>query len=135
MRESEASSPGRHIEYAHEGDLQGNWDADRLAQVASNLISNALQYGKKDEPVEVRLDGSQRDDILLSVGNAGTIPADVLPKIFDPFRGGQRQPGQNEGLGLGLYIVQQIVHAHRGSIDVDSKDGRTTFRITIPRVM
>lgn len=134
VRESEISAPGRRIEYRHEGDLNGQCDADRLEQMASNLISNALQYGKKEEPVEVRLDGSHRDGILLSVANAGSIPADVLPKIFDPFRGGQRKPGQNEGLGLGLYIVQQIVHAHGGSIEVDSKDGRTVFRVTIPRV-
>jgi signal transduction histidine kinase len=135
LRESEVSFPGHRVEFRHEGDLQGQWDADRLAQMASNLISNALQYGKKDEPIEVRLDGAQRDNIRLSIGNAGSIPAETLPKIFDPFRGGQRQPGQNEGLGLGLYIVQQIVHAHRGHIEVDSKDGRTTFRLTIPRAM
>ncbi|MEO8004575.1 MAG: hybrid sensor histidine kinase/response regulator [Betaproteobacteria bacterium] len=133
LREHEVSFPGRQVEYRHEGDLHGQWDADRLAQMASNLISNALQYGNKDSPIEVQLDGTQRDTILLSVANAGTIPDEVLPRIFDPFRGGERLPGQNEGLGLGLYIVQQIVHAHRGSIAVDSDNGRTTFRVTIPR--
>ena len=58
----------------------------------------------------------------------------MLPHIFDPFRGGQRQPGRNEGLGLGLYIVQQIVHAHQGSVDVQSEDAtHTVFRVRMPR--
>jgi len=58
----------------------------------------------------------------------------VLPHIFDPFRSGAPRGGQNEGLGLGLYIVQQIVHAHQGDIDVQSGvGGKTIFTVTIPR--
>lgn len=133
LREHEASFPGSLVEYRCEGSLTGQWDADRLAQMTSNLVSNALQYGKSGDPVEIRLDGTQREHVKLCIANSGTIPTDVLPRIFDPFRGGQRQPGQNEGLGLGLYIVQQIVHAHHGSIDVDSANGRTTFCLKIPR--
>jgi signal transduction histidine kinase len=133
LREHEVSHPGNLVEYRRSGDLNGQWDADRLAQMTSNLVSNALQYGKPGTPIEVQLDGAPRDTVTLRIANAGAIPADVLPHIFDPFRGGQRQPGQNEGLGLGLYIVQQIVRAHHGSIEASSVNGTTVFLVSIPR--
>jgi len=134
VREYETAHPDRRIELQQDGDLSGEWDADRLAQVASNLIGNALQHGATDGSVQVRLDGSRAESVEISVINAGTIPSRVLPHLFEPFRGGQRQPGQNQGLGLGLYIVQQIVLVHRGTVDVQSGDGeRTLFQVKVPR--
>jgi signal transduction histidine kinase len=134
VREYEISFPERRIELQQDGDLIGEWDADRLAQVASNLIGNALQHGAADGPVQVRLDGTRANGVVLSVINSGSIPPLVMPHLFEPFQGGLRQPGQNQGLGLGLYIVQQIVHVHRGSVDVQSGDGeRTIFQVKIPR--
>jgi two-component system, sensor histidine kinase and response regulator len=66
--------------------------------------------------------------------NVGTIPPQVMAHLFEPFQGGRRQPGQNQGLGLGLYIVQQIVQVHQGSVDVQSGiDGNTIFRVKVPR--
>jgi signal transduction histidine kinase len=70
---------------------------------------------------------------VLKVENTGTIPSDLLPQLFDPFRGAQRQTGRSEGLGLGLYIVQQIVIAHGGSVDVESGERTTMFVVRIPR--
>jgi two-component system sensor histidine kinase/response regulator len=134
VREHQAVSPEQRIEVSSEGDLTGEWDAERLAQVASNLIGNALQHGEPSEPIQVRLDGSRAEEVVLSVTNAGSIPPEVLPNVFDPFRGSERHLGRNEGLGLGLYIVQQIVIAHRGRVDVHPGDPRhITFRVTIPR--
>ena len=72
---------------------------ERLAQVASNLIGNAVQHGDRDDGVQVRLDGTQADTVVLSVVNAGSIAPDVLPHIFDPFRRGPREPEPNEGSG------------------------------------
>jgi len=118
LREHQAAAPERPIEASHEGDFAGRWDPERIAQVASNLIGNALKHGSPGRPIRVCLDGTQRDHVALVVKNGGTIPADILPHLFDPFRGGQRQSGRGGGLGLGLYIVSQIVQAHNGSVNV-----------------
>jgi signal transduction histidine kinase len=134
VHEHEVAFPDGRIEVRQDGDLKGEWDADRLAQVTSNLIGNALQYGKAGEPVQVGLDGTRTDVVMLRIANAGSIAPDVLPHVFDPFRGGQRPADRKDGLGLGLYIVQQIVHAHRGSVNVQSADGKSTlFSVTVPR--
>ena len=100
------------------GDLNGNWDGERLAQVVSNLLGNALQHGDEGDAVKVNVNGTESEAVEITVENSGTIPADLLPQLFDPFRGAQRQTGRAEGLGLGLYIVHQIVLAHGGSVDV-----------------
>jgi two-component system sensor histidine kinase/response regulator len=134
VQEHQAAYPARQIEWRSEGDLVGEWDMERLAQVASNLIGNAFQHGREAEPVEVCVDGRQTDLVVFSVTNGGSIAADTMPYIFDPFRRGQRDPGRTDGLGLGLYIAQQIVHAHQGQVDVTAPDStHTRFRVSIPR--
>ncbi len=132
--EIRAAYPDRVVEVAFAGDLTGGWDGERLAQVVSNLLGNALQHGAENGAVRVTADGASPSQVVLTVANPGTIPPDILPQLFDPFRGAQRQTGRTEGLGLGLYIVQQIVTAHGGTVDVESGTrGRTEFRVRIPR--
>ena len=134
LREHQAAAPDRPIEAAYEGAFSGHWDSERVAQVASNLIGNAIKHGSPTAPVEVRLDGTQGDCVVLVVKNAGTIPPAILPHLFDPFRGGQRKPGRGEGLGLGLYIVSQIVQAHDGVVEIETGDGNeTAFHVRLPR--
>jgi signal transduction histidine kinase len=132
VQDCQQTTPDSRIELVTTGNLAGDWDGDRIAQVLANLIGNAVEHGTPGEAIEVRLDDT-REGIALSVANAGTIPADILPHIFDPFRGGERPMGRSEGLGLGLFIVQQIVHAHEGRVEVESADGRTVFSAMIPR--
>jgi signal transduction histidine kinase len=101
-----------------------------MEQVLSNLIGNALEQGA--DPIAVRVaDGG--DDVTLSVHNRGApIPAHVLPRIFEPYR--RRLNDAGKGLGLGLYIVSQIVRAHHATISVRSFEGEgTTFTIRWPR--
>lgn len=132
--EVQAAWPERRIEVHKSGNLNGNWDGERLAQVTSNLLGNALQHGDEADSVQIKVDAGKTDAVVITVTNSGTIPPDLLPQLFDPFRGGQRQTGRAEGLGLGLYIVQQIVRAHGGSVDVKSgEDNRTRFTVSIPR--
>ena len=135
VQEHQAAFPNRRIDLRSQGDVIGEWDADRLAQVASNLIGNALQHGDPSCAIEVRLESSPGDTVIFSVANEGRIAPELLPHLFDPFRGSARSAFRNEGLGLGLYIVQQIVLAHQGRIDVESGDTRTTFRVSIPRLI
>lgn len=123
----------RVLHYTVQGDTQGRWDGERLAQVVSNILGNALKHGAAAEPITVTLDGSQPGEVLLVIHNGGTIAPALLPDLFKPFRGGERQPGQSEGLGLGLYIAQQIAQAHGGGIQVQSADGQTRFEIRLPR--
>jgi two-component system sensor histidine kinase/response regulator len=133
--EIQAAYPDRRIDVKKTGDLSGNWDGERLAQVVSNLLGNALQHGDEADSVNVNVKGTESEAVEITVENSGTIPAELLPQLFDPFRGAQRQTGRAEGLGLGLYIVHQIVLAHGGRVDVMSGggDNRTRFSVRIPR--
>jgi signal transduction histidine kinase len=132
IAECRTAHTGSELHFSHTGDPVGDWDSDRLAQVASNLIGNAVQHGTAGQPIDIHFDGTQPATVSLTISNAGSIPETALPHIFDPFRGGPQQP-RNEGLGLGLFIVQQIVHAHRGHIDVQCDAGSTHFQLALPR--
>jgi signal transduction histidine kinase len=139
VEELEAAWPERGLDLqVGPGRYEGQWDADRLLQVVSNLGGNALQYSAPDTPITFRLSDAG-NAVLLEVHNAGEpIAEDMLPRLFDPFRrGAAAGPGGSAGggLGLGLYIVEQVVKGHGGRIDVESTVGAgTTFRVTLPRV-
>ncbi|HEX5753827.1 MAG TPA: PAS domain-containing protein [Archangium sp.] len=132
LEELEVQHPGRTVLSHAPGPYTGEWDPDRLTQVVSNLVDNALQHGARDTPVEVRL-GHEDATFVLTVHNQGPpIPEALLPHVFDPFR--RANHPSRQGLGLGLYIVQQLVLAHGGSITVSSQvDSGTTFTVRLPR--
>jgi signal transduction histidine kinase len=114
-------------------ELTGDWDPDRMAQVVSNIVGNAIQHGAGAD-VEVRV-RSANASAILEVHNSGPpIPPDLLPRIFEPFRRGAKTGArQAHGLGLGLFIAQQIVLGHGGKIDVRSTEAEgTTFTVALP---
>ena len=125
---------GHHIHVTLQGDMNGFWDSERLLQVASNLMGNALQHGEPSTGVEVVMDGATSTSVVLSVSNDGAIAEGVRAHLFNPFRERIHRPGRHQGLGLGLYIAQQIVWAHGGTIEAMSENARTTFRVQLPRV-
>jgi signal transduction histidine kinase len=127
--ELRASHPDRSITCEVAGNVTGTWDPERLQQVISNLVGNALTHGTG--AVSVRIDGDGHD-VVFAVHNDGEpIPPDVLPVLFGPFRRGDRSPN---GLGLGLYIVREVIRRHGGSIEVrSSRDAGTTFVSRWPR--
>src|SRR5262249_9647878 len=104
------------------------------SQVVGNLVGNAIQHGDPNSDIEVTLD-DQGEAVELRVHNQGPpIPGDLLPVLFDPFRGRSSHSPGRDGLGLGLYICREMVHAHRGEISVQSADGAgTTFTVRLPR--
>ena len=116
-----------------EADLCGVWDADRLAQAVANLVGNALTHGTPNGAVQVDAAAAGAGQVRVSVSSDGEIAPELLAHVFDPFRSGaQTQAGRRDGLGLGLYIVEQIVLGHRGSVGVAAHHGRTVFHINLP---
>ena len=135
--EVDAAHPEGTIRLEHEGDLAGCWELDRLAQVFTNLLANALQHGLVEHGVRVRVNGSSRATVSVEVWNMGVIPAELLPtRLFEPLAGGRGPQSGSRGLGLGLFIAREIVAAHGGTIRVSSiETAGTTFTVELPRVV
>ncbi|OBY24728.1 PAS domain-containing sensor histidine kinase [Leisingera sp. JC1] len=107
-------------------------DTDRIAQLVSNLLSNAVTHGTTGKPVTVAA-GDDGSDFVLSVANHGDpIPADTMALLFEPFTRSGTRESQN-GLGLGLYIAQQIAAAHGGRLTAVSDEAQTVFSLRMPR--
>lgn len=131
------SHPGRDLSDACSGDCRGEWDSLRLGQVYQNLISNALQYGDPNQPVEIRTEGHE-DHVIASIRNQGSsIPQEHQDRLFVLYHrvaqaAESDRPRSN--LGLGLYIAKEIIEAHQGSIQVESnaREG-TTFTMKLPK--
>jgi len=142
--------PGHTIRFHLDGDVHCVWDAGRIRQVVSNLIGNAIQHGSPDRPIDLSVTSKGTDSaepglegstVVLSVHNEGMpIPSDLLPNIFDPLKryatqesAAQRNTGS---IGLGLYIVREIVAAKGGTVTVTSTaEEGTTFTVRIPRFL
>lgn len=106
-------------------------DPQRIGQLVSNLLGNALTHGAADEPVTVHC-GKSAGDFILSVANSGPqIPAHVREKLFQPFSQGN-DSHQSGSLGLGLYIASTIAKAHGGTLDVQSSPAQTCFTFRMP---
>jgi signal transduction histidine kinase len=132
VEELRMGHPGRSLELTFSGGTEGSYDRDRIMQMCTNLIANALEHGSPSCPIVVSLTGSE-EDVLLAVENQGPpIPASQLPSLFDPFRRGAVTSGA-KGLGLGLFIVEQIALGHGGSVSVESDEAKTRFVVTLPR--
>jgi signal transduction histidine kinase len=126
---------GRTVEFQIHGDTVGHWDVDRLGQLTSNLLANALHHGTPGDPVVIAVDGRAADTVRVEVANRGVVRPEILPVIFEPFRSSSdRKEARSSGLGLGLFISRQIVLAHGGSIDVkSSEEDGTRFTVVVPR--
>ncbi|MGZ3457130.1 MAG: ATP-binding protein, partial [Archangium sp.] len=126
--------PERRIALRASGAGGGEWDEDRLAQVVTNLVGNALQHSPASTPVRVSTRGED-GGVTLEVHNEGApIPAALRPKLFEPYRRGEEAGEDRGSLGLGLFITRQIVLGHGGTIDVRSTgEEGSTFTVRLPR--
>ena len=125
-----ASYPNSTLQFEKAGDLRGDWDPERLAQVLTNLVSNAVQHGSENAPIKVMARGAQ-NEVVVSVHNDGpVIPKKRIAQLFTPMK----RDAEKRHLGLGLYIVDKIVAAHGGSVEVhSSKERGTVFTVRLPR--
>ncbi|KJK08210.1 MULTISPECIES: hybrid sensor histidine kinase/response regulator [Pseudomonas] len=128
---AQAAAAASSIEFKDQVPLPGVWDEFRIEQVVANLLTNALRYGA-NHPVQVRT-FEQQDLACIEVRDQGIgISEQNQQRIFQQFERVASNPG-NAGLGLGLYISEQIVLAHGGSIEVQSAEGKgATFTVRLP---
>jgi signal transduction histidine kinase len=119
-----------------QGTIEGAWDRLRLEQIVTNLLSNAVKYGA-GRPISVEvgasLPGAEADVWLVVTDEGIGMSSDDLGRIFGRFE--RAVSGRNYGgLGLGLWIVRQVVDAMGGTISVESRPGRgSTFTVRLPR--
>ena len=129
--EIQATHPEAVVRFESRGDVTGHWDADRLAQVVSNLVGNAIEHGAAAPVTLVASEAGER--VRLTVHNNGEpIPPQARATIFEPLSRGTADSPRN--LGLGLFIARAIVIAHGGEIGVTSTaESGTTFEVALPR--
>lgn len=137
--EMQSAYPERLLRLELTGDLDGVFDSERLLQVLSNLLNNAIQHGATDPPVHLSGTGDGVG-ITIRVRNFGNpIPAEALKVIFNPWiqvasDESHAKPRRAHSIGLGLFIAREIVAAHKGSIDVESTEQEgTVFTVRLPR--
>lgn len=130
--ELRSANPNRTIDVTVDGHTPIRVDGRRFSQVVQNLVGNALQHSPSSSIVQVGL--RHRDHhVELAVHNTGArIPDHIRAHLFEPLERPSREQDPSHSVGLGLYIVSEIVRAHDGSIEVDSTDQGTAFRVRFP---
>ena len=128
------SKPDQEITLSIEGQTDALIDSDRIAQVLSNLMSNAIQHGTRG-PIGVTVHETEPNVVAIEVHNVGpAIPRSALAGLFEAFNRGTAAGNHRSSIGLGLFIAKEIVRAHGGSIVVRSPDRNgTTFSVVLPR--
>lgn len=131
LLEIHATHPDSVVHFRSSGDVHGRWDADRLAQVVTNLVVNAIEHGRNAPVTLIACESGER--VRLSIHNDGPpIPPEVQQRMFEPLARGSSDRTHN--MGLGLFIARAIVAAHHGDIRVSSAEqSGTTFEVTLPR--
>ncbi|MFA0962337.1 ATP-binding protein [Roseivirga sp. BDSF3-8] len=136
IQEFKLAYPKANLHFESSGPIQGQWDSIRMEQVISNLVANALRYGRTGGPVTISVKASDQE-ISLSVHNEGNpIPESRKELIFNGLfkDSGENGACKESSYGIGLYVVHEIVKAHRGKVEVSSsKEDGTDFKVILPR--
>jgi signal transduction histidine kinase len=136
VEEASAAHAGRELRVEGSGDPVVEWDPDRVSQLLSNVVVNALKHGVADRPVSIAW-AANGDAVTIRVHNWGApIPQELRAHLFEPFRRGAQPSGRaaTGGLGLGLYIAHEIARAHGGEISFTSSEAEgTAFTVRLPR--
>jgi two-component system sensor histidine kinase/response regulator len=121
--------PQARIELHVEGDTRLQGDPDRLAQLLSNLIGNAVLHGG-NAPVKVWVHGASSESLSLQVRNDGQIPDALMPRLFEPFKASFHD---SRGLGLGLFIAHEFARAHGGTLSARNLAAEVVFETRLQR--
>ena len=133
VSEALASHPERTVDVQCTAGLVCRWDADRIRQVLGNLLGNAFVYGAPDTPIRLSVTSADGAVRLVVQNHGPAIPADKIGTLFEPWVRGSSTGTAQRSVGLGLYIVKEIVSAHGGTIAATSDaEGGTSFRVTLP---
>ena len=142
VEEARTFHPDRKIKLVSTGELTGAWDGPRLAQAFSNLISNAIQHGKPEGAIHIAIAGTPSGVSFEVKNEADLIPPAKLRTMFDPVKSfairppSERTVSRVQNLGLGLYVVKEIVRAHEGEVSVTStEETGVKFSVTLPRLI
>lgn len=133
-QEVEESHPGCHVRIEVQGDVRGEWDSARIAQVLVNLLCNACQHATCRAPVQLRL-ARRGDSVRIDVVNRGEpIPESEMSALFEPFARERGARSRRESVGLGLFIVSEIVTAHGGEVMAfnSPEAGTVSFVVQLP---
>jgi signal transduction histidine kinase len=125
--------PQHQFSLSGDAELKGTWDPDRLRQVTSSLVMNAVRHGLPGGPIRIVMSQDERNttfSVHNEVGEAPIAP-EALPELFEARRRFDEEYSGG-GLGVGLYIVREIVEAHRGRVEVEATATRTTFHVVLP---
>jgi signal transduction histidine kinase len=131
VAELRSSHPDRTIETEFVLTKPINCDSQRIGQLFSNLLGNAITHGSPDKPIEVRATTEHGTFELLVINSGDPIPQLALERLFQPFYRVAVRPSQ-QGLGLGLFIASEIARAHGGTLDVNSSADETRFTFRMP---
>lgn len=135
--EARSGHPDREVIVESSGDCVGHWDPERMAQLVSNLVGNAIQHGHQNTPVKITTAGGNSDWVTLVVKNQGpAIPLEHRSSIFDAMNRTSQadHPAEAGSLGLGLYIAKEIALAHGGGLKLlYSDESGTAFEARLPR--
>jgi two-component system sensor histidine kinase/response regulator len=132
VKETAQMFPETPLHEQADGDLGGEFDADRIGKAFSSLIGNAVKFSPGTDPVTIRLDGRDAAKLQVTVASTGVLPNQTLDFLMGPLPA--QTPGEAVGLGLGLYIVDRYVRAHGGAVTGRSNDSEgTVIEFWLPR--
>lgn len=127
-----AFEAGRELKYNIEDDLPAHGDADKLRQLVSILLDNAIKYAPEHSAIRLTLEAADKHTKLVVANGGAPMAPDVVAHLFDRFYRADSARSGPEGFGLGLSIAQSIVQAHGGTIRCDSDSQSTRFTVTLP---
>lgn len=132
VKETAQMFPETPLHVHADGDLAGEFDADRIGKAFGSLIGNAVKFSPGHDPVTIRLDGRAAEALRVTVSSSGVLPNQTLDFLMGPLPA--KTQGEAVGLGLGLYIVDRYVRAHGGAVTGRSSDGEgTVIEFWLPR--